>query len=82
MVVYVVQWPDLSGCSLSSLHCTLHIAAPLCGRLCAGKVQPAKRLPQHPAHGRGQTMRGSSTVIITVEREIYLPNCVRIPGGK
>lgn len=51
---------DLSGCSLSSLHCTLHVAAPLGGRLRAREVQAANRLPQHPTHGRGQEMRGPS----------------------
>lgn len=49
------QWSScshLSGCPLPSLHRPLHVAAPLCGRLRAGEVQPSDGLPQHPAGRR------------------------------
>lgn len=44
---------NLSGCSLSGLHRSLHVAAPFRCRLRACKVQPAHRLPQHPGNEGG-----------------------------
>lgn len=38
----------LSGCSFSSLYGPLHVSAPLCGCLCASKVDPANGLPKNP----------------------------------
>lgn len=42
----------LSGCSFSSLYCPLHVSAPLCGCLCAGKIDPANGLTNNPEGGQ------------------------------
>lgn len=38
----------LSGCSFPSLYSPLHVSAPLCGCLCASKIDPANGLPNNP----------------------------------
>lgn len=66
---------NLSGCSLSSLYCALHVAAPFCGRLCARKVQPANGLPQYPEE-QENTENKTHSRAATINQHCYL--CYRI----
>lgn len=60
-VLCVCVCSNLSGCPLSSLYRTLHVATPFCRRLRARKVQPADRLPQHPGdREKTESKRGFS----------------------
>ena len=52
---YVLLWhlpqsiQDLSSCPFPGLYCSFHVTAPLCGSLCASKVNSAYRLANHPS---------------------------------
>lgn len=52
----------LSSCSFTSLYCSFHVTAPLCGSLRASKVNPAYRLANHPSReqrGHAVTWEGT-----------------------
>lgn len=41
--------PYFYSCSFSGLYCSFHVTAPVCGSLCASKVNPAHGLTDHPS---------------------------------